>query len=117
MATPIDSLTADGYDLQFGTNVLGMSPLKAMCLAEPLGCCRTGHFLFTQLLLPTLISTAVGCDGVKGRIVNSSSGAHVLGKLDFKTFKDSPERRKLDPQSLYAQSKYVITSITSKDVY
>lgn len=113
MATPIDTLTADGYDLQFGTNVLGPSPpFDLTVLAELLYCCRTiGHFLFTKLLLPTLISTAARSDGVKGRIVNSSSGAHVLGKLDFNTLKDSPERRKSDPQSLYAQSKYVSRSI------
>ncbi|KAF8547993.1 NAD(P)-binding protein, partial [Imleria badia] len=39
MTPPIDMLTDDGYDLQFGTNVLG-------------------HFYFTKLVLPTLLSTA-----------------------------------------------------------
>ena len=39
MLPPIEQLTADGYDLQFGTNVLG-------------------HYYLTTLLLPTLISTA-----------------------------------------------------------
>ncbi|KAG8214801.1 hypothetical protein J3R82DRAFT_9942 [Butyriboletus roseoflavus] len=35
---PIDLFTDDGYDLQFGTNVLG-------------------HFYFTKLVLPILLST------------------------------------------------------------
>jgi retinol dehydrogenase-12 len=39
MIPPVEQKTADGYDLQFGTNTLG-------------------HFFFTSLLLPTLIHTA-----------------------------------------------------------
>lgn len=39
MNPPIDTKTANGYDLQFGTNVLG-------------------HYLFTISLLPILIHTA-----------------------------------------------------------
>ncbi|KAG6328050.1 hypothetical protein ID866_11039, partial [Astraeus odoratus] len=43
---PVGLLTEDGYDLQFGTNTLG-------------------HFYFTKLLLPILISTASSSpDGV-----------------------------------------------------
>ncbi|KAG8678437.1 hypothetical protein FRC08_017779 [Ceratobasidium sp. 394] len=42
MVSPVELKTADGYDLQFGTNVLG-------------------HYLFTTLLLPTLIHTAQTC--------------------------------------------------------
>ena len=39
MNPPIDMKTANGYDVQFGTNVLG-------------------HYLFTISLLPVLIHTA-----------------------------------------------------------
>ena len=39
MAAPVEMKTSNGYDLQFGTNVLG-------------------HYLFTMLLMPTLIHTA-----------------------------------------------------------
>jgi NAD(P)-dependent dehydrogenase (short-subunit alcohol dehydrogenase family) len=38
MAPPVEQKTANGYDLQFGTKVLG-------------------HYFFTTLLLPTLIHT------------------------------------------------------------
>lgn len=53
MATPL-SRTADGFELQFGTNHLG-------------------HFALTNLLLPS----------VTGRVVTVSSSAHRLGRIDF----------------------------------
>jgi len=86
MAPPIDMVTDDGYDMQWGVHVLG-------------------HFYFTQLLLPILSSTAK--DKPKGtvRVVNSSSVAHLFGKLNFDSFKDGPARRKIRPEELYAQSK------------
>ncbi|KII90976.1 hypothetical protein PLICRDRAFT_107316 [Plicaturopsis crispa FD-325 SS-3] len=86
MACPVDQITAQGYDLQFGVNVLG-------------------HFYFTQLLLPILTSTAQASPPGTVRIVNTSSLVHWYGKLDFATFKDGPKRRKVDTQMLYAQSK------------
>jgi NAD(P)-dependent dehydrogenase (short-subunit alcohol dehydrogenase family) len=46
--------TADGFELQFGTNHLG-------------------HFALTNLLLPQ----------VRGRVVTVSSGAHRVGRIDF----------------------------------
>jgi NAD(P)-dependent dehydrogenase (short-subunit alcohol dehydrogenase family) len=48
------SRTADGFELQFGTNHLG-------------------HFALTNLLLPH----------VTGRVVSVASGAHRLGSIDF----------------------------------
>ncbi|OAX40438.1 NAD(P)-binding protein [Rhizopogon vinicolor AM-OR11-026] len=88
MAPPIDLLTTDGYDLQFGTNVLG-------------------HFYFTKLLLPALIATAKSAPDGKARVITTSSSAHVLtSSLNFDTFKDSPARRKLSPFDLYGQSKH-----------
>ncbi|EGN95277.1 hypothetical protein SERLA73DRAFT_187598 [Serpula lacrymans var. lacrymans S7.3] len=87
MFPPKDLLTADGYDLQFGTNVLG-------------------HHYFTKLLLPTLISTAQTSPDGKARVVTVASSAHLFGSLDFATFKDGPVRKKMSPQSLYGQSKY-----------
>ncbi|KAG1854841.1 hypothetical protein DFJ58DRAFT_376912 [Suillus subalutaceus] len=87
MAPPIELVTADGYDLQFGTNVLG-------------------HYYFTKLLLPILTSTAKAIPEGKVRIVNLASCAHLFGGLDFNTFKDGPARKKCSRGSLYNQSKF-----------
>ncbi|KAG8742091.1 hypothetical protein FRC10_002027 [Ceratobasidium sp. 414] len=58
MYPPVNHKTSDGYDLQFGTNVLG-------------------HYLFTTILLPTLIHTAKNSatSGGHARVVNTSSAA------------------------------------------
>ncbi|KAF8758732.1 NAD-P-binding protein [Rhizoctonia solani] len=58
MMPPVEQRTSDGYDLQFGTNVLG-------------------HYFFTVLLLPTLIHTAKNSPLANGhaRVINTSSSA------------------------------------------
>ena len=84
----IDMLTADGYDLQFGTNVLG-------------------HFYFTELLTPALLSGAKTSADGRARVVTTSSSGAYLGALDYSTFKDTPERKKLSKEELYYQSKLV----------
>jgi len=68
--------TADGFELQFGTNHLG-------------------HFALTNLLLP---SVAAG-----GRVVTVSSGAHHAGRIDFDD--PNWEHRGYHPWRAYAQSK------------
>lgn len=93
MVPPIDQLTADGYDLQFGTNVLG-------------------HYYFTKLLLPTLIESAKTSPDGKARVINTSSSGHMFVKgLEFDTFRnDGPgekKRKSMGTQTLYAQSKFV----------
>nr|GAT61357.1 NAD(P)-binding protein [Mycena chlorophos] len=83
----LDMLTKQGYDLQFGTNVLG-------------------HFYLTKLLLPTLITTAKD-SGKPTRVVNTSSLVlEGAAKFDFATFKESPARAKLGTSGLYQQSKF-----------
>ena len=57
MAQP-PGLTKDGYELQFGTN-------------------HVGHFLFTNLLLPTLQKTAAE-PNADVRIINLSSAGHMM---------------------------------------
>ncbi|KAF5337983.1 hypothetical protein D9758_014325 [Tetrapyrgos nigripes] len=88
MAPKIEDLTTQGYDLQFGTNVLG-------------------HFYFTKLLLPILLSTARRSPDGKARIVNTSSNAHTgCNKLNHDSFRDGTVRRKMSGlMDLYAQSK------------
>ncbi|KZP21940.1 NAD-P-binding protein [Athelia psychrophila] len=87
MSPPIEMATADGYDLQFGTNVLG-------------------HFYFTELLMSLLISTAKTSPDGKARVINTSSSAVYVAKaLDFETFTDGPARVKAGTTALYHQSK------------
>jgi NAD(P)-dependent dehydrogenase (short-subunit alcohol dehydrogenase family) len=77
MACPL-SRTAEGCELQFGTN-------------------HIGHFLFTGLLVPALKRAA------PARIVSLSSGGHRTGAMDF----DDPqfERRPYNNWVAYGQSK------------
>ncbi|KAJ3899837.1 NAD-P-binding protein [Lentinula edodes] len=87
MNTPIEQLTADGYDLQFGTNVIGH------------------YVLFKELLTPLLAGVQSSQDK-KARIVNMSSSAQMfIDTIHFDTIKDTPERRKLGSAKLYMQSK------------
>ncbi|KAI0671229.1 NAD-P-binding protein [Trametes maxima] len=86
MVPPIDLVTEDKYDLQWGTNVLG-------------------HFYLTELLLPALFAGAQSSADHHARVITTSSGAAYIGKLRYETFKDSPQRRKWSSQALYSQSK------------
>ncbi|PFH47750.1 hypothetical protein AMATHDRAFT_6454 [Amanita thiersii Skay4041] len=87
MAVPVSELTTDGYDLQFGVSVIA-------------------HFYLTKLLLPTLMHTATLSPDGKARVVNTASLAHeFVSPIDFNTFKDCPQRRKLSTDQLYAHSK------------
>lgn len=77
MACPLQR-TADGFELQFGTNHLG-------------------HFLFTCLLVPALAAAA------PARVVNLSSAGHKFGGVDF----EDPNylQRDYEKWSAYGQSK------------
>ncbi|KAG8747717.1 hypothetical protein FRC10_011844 [Ceratobasidium sp. 414] len=95
MTPPIDMKTSTGYDIQFGTNVLG-------------------HYLFTVLLLPVLIHTAQTSPRGHARVVNVASSGHWFapkGGVDYSTLvpndpTSEARRRKLGTQRLYAQSKW-----------
>ncbi|KAJ3567039.1 hypothetical protein NP233_g6621 [Leucocoprinus birnbaumii] len=87
---PPHSQVAEGYDLQFHTNV-------------------TGHWYLTKLLLPTLLETAKHSPPKSVRVVHVASLAHYFareGGLIFGSFKDGPERQKLGRDKLYMQSKF-----------
>jgi NAD(P)-dependent dehydrogenase (short-subunit alcohol dehydrogenase family) len=105
MSPPIEQVTVDGYDMQFGTNVLGKISFSSRPNAQLY--VWSGHFYFTKLLLPTLIATAKTSPDGKARVVNTSSLMHMFGGLDFNTFKDGPARKKRDGAYLYEQSKRV----------
>jgi NAD(P)-dependent dehydrogenase (short-subunit alcohol dehydrogenase family) len=76
MACPLGR-TAEGFELQFGTNHLG-------------------HFLFTGRLLPAVIAA-------RGRIVNLSSGGHRISGIHW----DDPNyrERRYEKWEAYGQSK------------
>ncbi|KAG8812849.1 hypothetical protein FRC17_001793 [Serendipita sp. 399] len=89
MMTPTKELTKDGYDLQFGVNVLA-------------------HFHLTNLLLPALLAAPAP------RVVNVSSDAHrwaFWGGIDWSTLKGSKKGRSISlfdnisSIRLYGQSK------------
>ncbi|MFC0504588.1 SDR family oxidoreductase [Micromonospora costi] len=77
MAVPTRHTTADGYELQFGTNHLG-------------------HFALTGRLLPLLAA------GDHPRVVTLSSGTHHVGRIDFD---DLQSERRYGANRAYAQSK------------
>ena len=95
MSLPIDQLTEDGYDLQFGTNCLG-------------------HWYFTQLLLPTLLETVKTAPERSVRVITTSSSTHHFAPamgINWDTLDRGEDvqkaRRKMGTQRLYAQSKFV----------
>ena len=77
MAPPTRRVTADGFELQFGTNYLG-------------------HFALTARLLPALLASGAA------RVVSVSSVAHRRARMDF----DDPQAaRSYRPWVSYGQSK------------
>ena len=85
MAVP-HCLTADGFEVQFGTN-------------------HIGHALLTRQLLPLMEQTTSEADS-DVRIVNVSSGAHTLTNTAGITFSElKTPMENFHPGRLYAQSK------------
>jgi NAD(P)-dependent dehydrogenase (short-subunit alcohol dehydrogenase family) len=82
MAPPKRLETADGFELQFGTNVLG-------------------HFALTSLLMPAL-NQAAAESPERPRIVTIASIAHKRGQLNFD---DLQSIKSYGPMRAYQQSK------------
>ena len=91
MATPVDQMTMQGYDLQFGVNVLG-------------------HVHLTLLLLPALFATP------HPRVINVSSISHTLTPpkgINFDNIRKQKKKSKfpgmdlIDRYNYYSQSKLV----------
>ena len=74
--------TADGFEIQFGTNVLG-------------------HFVLTAVLLPALVRAAVG-QPQRPRVVTIASIAHKQGRMNFD---DLQSAKSYGPMVAYRQSK------------
>jgi NAD(P)-dependent dehydrogenase (short-subunit alcohol dehydrogenase family) len=74
---PPYGLTADGFELQFGTNHLG-------------------HFALTGLLLPSLLAVP------GSRVVTLSSNGHRTGRMDFDNLMSN---RRYNKMSAYGRSK------------
>lgn len=83
MAVPDLQFTKDGYELQFGTNHLS-------------------HFLFFQLLKPSLLAATTA--EFHSRVVNVSSAAHRLNGINASSNYNF-QRGEYDPWVSYAQSK------------
>ncbi|KAH9917183.1 uncharacterized protein B0H18DRAFT_1035790 [Fomitopsis serialis] len=86
MWCPIEWVTENGFDMQFGTNVVG-------------------HFLFAELLLPALFAGVNSSPDHHARVVTTSSSGAYLNTLDWDTFQESPKRKKTSSAVLYNQSK------------
>jgi NAD(P)-dependent dehydrogenase (short-subunit alcohol dehydrogenase family) len=82
MAPPKRLETADGFELQFGTNVLG-------------------HFALTALLMPALQLAATESTD-RPRVVTIASIAHKRGQLNFD---DLQSTKSYNPMRAYQQSK------------
>ncbi|KAH7392703.1 short-chain dehydrogenase [Pyrenochaeta sp. MPI-SDFR-AT-0127] len=80
MMTP-EGQTADGFELQFGTNHLA-------------------HFLLFQLVKPTLLASAT--EDFASRVIALSSVGHRQGEINFENINWHGE---YDPVATYAQSK------------
>ncbi|TFY57871.1 hypothetical protein EVJ58_g6757 [Rhodofomes roseus] len=102
---PIDWVTDDGYDMTFGTNVIGESTLFDR--SNVLTFVTVGHFLLTKLLLPALLAGKATSSDRFSRVIWLSSYASYLSTLSYDTFKEGPARRKAGYGMMYFQSKFV----------
>ncbi|MCJ1313025.1 hypothetical protein MMC25_006701 [Agyrium rufum] len=77
------AVTKEGYEIQFGTN-------------------HMGHALFIKFLMPLLLSTAAK-PNADVRVINLSSGAHLMGSIMTDQVHSPMENQNV--QNLYNQSK------------
>lgn len=86
MTPPSGSVSAQGYELQLGTNVLG-------------------HFLFMKVLMPILISTAKVAPTGSVRVVFVSSSAHHMSPVGGIKWDDINYKNGGSAWEIYGQSK------------
>ncbi|KAI0263052.1 NAD(P)-binding protein [Gloeopeniophorella convolvens] len=102
--SPAEIVTKQGYDGQFGTNVLG-------------------HYYLTELLMPTLIHTGQTSPPGSVRVVTVSSFAHNFGIPTDGLYWDSlgpnadiERRKQLGRGKLYSQSKLLPRRVADKNI-
>ncbi|KAI0809193.1 NAD(P)-binding protein [Irpex lacteus] len=95
MECPIDQLTAQGFDMQFGVNVIG-------------------HWYLTELLMPALLAVAQEEPGQKARVITTSSLASYIDTIHWDTLKDTPQRRKVALDGLYNRSKHANVVVSNE---
>lgn len=106
MFSPIELLTVDGYDLQFGVNVLGTVAQTSGRISRLM--IITGHFFFTKLLMPAILSAVKSSPDRHARIIYTSSLVAYMDVLHWDTLVDGAARTNtMDPSKLYFQSKFV----------
>ncbi|CCM06185.1 uncharacterized protein FIBRA_08427 [Fibroporia radiculosa] len=87
MWCPHEMISADGYDMQFATNVMG-------------------HYYFTKLLMPALLAGRDTSPDRHTRVITTSSSGAYMATLNFDSLKDGPKRKKVTTETLYYQSKF-----------
>ncbi|KAI0809186.1 NAD(P)-binding protein [Irpex lacteus] len=84
---PMEQLTAQGFDMVFGVNVIG-------------------HWYFTELLLPALLAVSEDNPGQNSRVITTSSFAAYMNTIHWESIKDGPVRRSMTLDDFYDQSKH-----------
>ena len=92
MVPPIDQLTAQKFDLQFGTNVLG-------------------HLLFIRLLYHLLVSTTTPEDPSRIVWVASSAQFWFSPPIKYDWITDTEARKTQSTSTLYMQSKFATVQL------
>ncbi len=117
MWPPLHQISADGYDLQFATNVMG-TVFKYFATNSNYSYLQLGHFLLTHLLLGNLKAGAKSLPEKKSRIINTSSGTiYLTHRINWDTLVDGPKRRGSSTEALYYQSKFVCLCPSSACLY
>ncbi|KAH8099800.1 NAD-binding protein [Cristinia sonorae] len=81
-----NEITEDGYDIQWGSNVVG-------------------PFLFIKLLIPALLEGVATSEDRTSRVVFTASRLQTQS-IQYDTLQDTTGRAKMSPSQRYAQSKF-----------
>ena len=99
-------VTEDGFDVQWGTNLVGKLFHCSCMFATTDDAHRSGPYEFTKLLLPALLTAAAESPDRKAHVTFTASQAQSTD-IKFDTLTDTPARKKMNPDKRYGQSKFV----------